>query len=307
MKLSVIVSTRNRAAKIRPCLDSIATALAKAALPDAEIVVVNNGSTDNTSEIVKAWAFACPFPVCLAYEPRRGISYARNQSLKSARGELLAFTDDDCRLSADYITDLLRHDAADTEPILRGGRVELGDQTDLPITIKNTSTRQRFNRHTNPATTDCIVGQISGCNMAMRRAVADLIGPFDERLGAGAIIPSAEDSDYHFRAYLAGITLEYVPDMVVSHHHGRKHKAVGYKLYRDYTLGTGALYAKYFFTQAGLCRPFLWDLNKSLQEILTGTNLFLPAIGFSFKHKVAYSILGAVKYCFIPGTMKKGQ
>jgi GT2 family glycosyltransferase len=299
MKLSVIVATRNRGAHIRPCLESIAAALAKAkAVPlDAEIVVVNNGSTDNTSEIVKGWASACPFTVCLAYEPRPGLSCARNQSLRSAQGELLAFTDDDCRLSIDYVNDLLRHDASDgDELVVRGGRVELGNSMDLPITINTTTVRQRFNQRTNPVTDDTIIGQISGCNMTMRRAVAQRLGPFDERFGAGASIPSAEDADYHIRAYLADITLEYVPDMTVFHHHGRKQKAVGYKLHRQYAIGVGALYAKYIFHQPNLCRPFWWDIKKATKEIATGTNLFYPVVGFSFKHKVAYGVLGAVKY-----------
>jgi glycosyltransferase involved in cell wall biosynthesis len=53
MKLSVIVSTRNRAHAIVGCLDSIAASLAKAAPLDAEIVVVDNGSQDATSRIVE--------------------------------------------------------------------------------------------------------------------------------------------------------------------------------------------------------------------------------------------------------------
>jgi glycosyltransferase involved in cell wall biosynthesis len=300
MKLSVIVATRNRADQIRPCLESIATALAKASPLDAEIVVVNNGSTDNTSEIVKAWAWECPFPVCLAYEPRPGLSYARNQSLKSARGELLAFTDDDCRLSPDYINDLLRHDAADNEPVIRGGRIELGNPADLPITIKTTSDRQRFNQRMHPITGQPIIGLISGCNMTMRRAVTDRLGPFDERFGAGAFIPSAEEADYHYRAYLADITLEYVPDMVVFHHHGRKQKQVAYNLYRQYAIGEGALFAKYFFKRPSLCRPFIWHLNAAIKEIVSGSNTFLPVIGFSHKHRVAYGVLGAVKYFTSP-------
>jgi GT2 family glycosyltransferase len=307
MKLSVIVATRNRAHAITECLDSIAASLANAAPLDAEIVVVDNGSQDATSRIVERWATGCAFPVRLVVEPRAGLSVARNRALRTAQGELLVFTDDDCRLSKEYVNDLLRHDAADTEPVLRGGRVELGDDTDLPITIRTTTTRQRLNRRTNPATHDCIVGQINGCNMTMRRALVEKLGPFDERFGVGSSIESGEDSDYLFRAYLAGFTLEYVPDMTVFHYHGRKQKPVGYKLYRAYSIGTGAIYAKYFFKQPNLCLPFCWDIKKSIKEIVSGTNLFYPVIGFSFKHKVAYAVLGAVRYLLISQHTRPAQ
>jgi GT2 family glycosyltransferase len=296
MKLSVIVATRNRAQAIAECLDSIAASLAKAAPLDAEVVVVDNGSQDATSRVVAQWATGCAFPLRLLVEPRAGLAVARNRALQAAEGELLVFTDDDCRLSKEYVRDLLSHDAADTEPVLRGGRVELGDHTDLPITIRTTPTRQRFNRRTNPATHDSIVGHISGCNMTMRRALVERLGPFDERFGVGSSIESGEDSDYLVRAYLAGFTLEYVPNMTVFHYHGRKEKAVGYKLYRSYSIGTGAIYAKYLFKQPNLCLPFCWDIKESIKEIVSGTNLFYPVIDFSFKHKVAYALLGAVRF-----------
>jgi GT2 family glycosyltransferase len=135
--------------------------------------------------------------------------------------------------------------------------------------------------------------------MAMRRGLVEKLGPFDERFGAGSKLESGEDSDYLFRAYLAGFTLEYVPDMTVFHYHGRKQKPVGYKLYRGYSIGTGAIYAKYLFRQPKLCLPFCWDVKKSINEIVSGKNLFYPIIGFSFKHKVAYAALGAIKYFLI--------
>src|ERR1017187_6698685 len=98
LKLSVVVATRNRAYAIAECLGSIAAAIAHAAPLDAEIVVVDNGSTDDTAAVIKAWASASPVPVQLLSEPRQGKGRALNCALRAAQGELLVFTDDDCRL-----------------------------------------------------------------------------------------------------------------------------------------------------------------------------------------------------------------
>jgi GT2 family glycosyltransferase len=303
MKLSAIVATRNRAHAIIPCLDSIAAAFAHAAPLDAEIVVADNGSTDATSAIVKQWATERAFPVRLIFELRAGKSAALNLALRTAQGELLAFLDDDCRMSKDYVSQLLRYDASDgDELVLRGGRVELGDPTDLPLSIKTSPTRFRFNRRMNPdinpTRRDTIIGQICGCNMAMRRAVIERIGPFDERFGPGSIMQNADDAEYHFRAYVGDITIEYVPDMAVFHHHGRKKKSVGFNLMRSYATGGGAVYAKYFFKYPNLCRPLYWDLKAAIKEVLSGSNMYFPVVGFSFKHKVAYAASGAIKYFF---------
>ena len=295
VKLSIIVATRNRAHAIGPCLDSIAAAVAKAGPLDAEIVIVDNGSTDNTAEIVNAWASARSLAVQSLSEPRVGKARALNLALRIARGELLAFTDDDCRLHPDYINDLLRHAAADAAPVLRGGRIELGDPTDLQLTIKTTPHPERWNRRTKSARYQPIAGQINGCNMTMPRALAEKVGPYDERFGLGSKIGSGDDTDYLFRAYIAGFTLEYVPDMTVVHYHGRKTPAQGQKLLRAYLIGNGAELAKHW-KHPDLCRPFYRDLKNAVREIITGTNTFLPAIGFSHRDKVAYSVRGAFRY-----------
>ena len=185
MKLSVIVATRNRAYAIPACLNSIQATILNAAPVEAEIVVVDNGSTDETPTIIEAWASACPIPVQLLFEPQAGLSRARNRALCAARADLLAFTDDDCWLSKDYVSQLLSYDAADTDLVLRGGRVELGDPTDLPLTTNTTSTLMRWSRKNNSARGDRLSGHISGCNMTMRRALVEQIGLFDEGLGAG--------------------------------------------------------------------------------------------------------------------------
>jgi GT2 family glycosyltransferase len=296
MKLSVIVATRNRAYALPVCLDSIAAAFASAAPLDAEIVVVDNGSTDDTAAVIKAWAAASAVPVQLLSEPKAGLSRAHNRALRFAHGELLAFTDDDCRMHKDYVNDLLRHDAADTELVLRGGRIELGDPTDLPLTIKTTPDRIRWNRRMNSARHQQITGQINGCNMTMRRALVEKLGPFDERFGPGGIIGSGGDSDYLFRAYFAGFTLEYVPDMTVVHHHGRKTPAQGRKLMQGYLIGNGGLLAKHAWRHPNLARPTYWDVKGAVKEILSGGISTTGLPYFSHRDKVACSIRGAIRY-----------
>jgi glycosyltransferase involved in cell wall biosynthesis len=296
MKLSVIVCTRNRARSIVGCLDSIVAALAKASPIDAEIVVVDNGSEDNTSSIVREFASSSTFPIHLQLERQLGISRARNCALRAARGELLVWTDDDCRLSENYITNALRHDAADTDLVLRGGRIELGDPLDLPITINTSRTAKRWQRSMDSARDGNLGSELAGCNLMMRRALVERLGLFDERFGVGADVPASEDTEYVFRAYLAGIAIEYVPDMVVFHYHGRREKPAAARLMRDYLIGTGALYAKYALKDPNLCRPFLQDFKKFLKEIASGKSGFMPEIGFSYRKLIACNMLGAAQY-----------
>jgi len=297
MKLSVIVCTRNRAHIITECLDSIAAAFVYAAPIEAEIVVVDSGSTDNTATVLKAWAGTHTVPLQLLFEPRAGLARARNCALKAARGQLFVFTDDDCRLSKEYVRELLAHDAGDTGLVLRCGRVALGEPSDLPLTITQ-PTLKRWSRRDNSARHDNIGDSGIGCNMTMRRSLVDRVGIFDETLGAGTDINGGEDTDYLFRAYLAGVTIETVPDMTIIHYHGRKTVAEGYQLLRGYMIGSGALYAKYAFKYPNLCRPFYWDCENAVKEIITGTNTFLPNIGFSHKNKLAYNVQGAIRYLF---------
>jgi glycosyltransferase involved in cell wall biosynthesis len=270
--------------------------------------VVDNGSTDKTAEIIRAWAVASGVRVKPLSEPRSGKCRALNCALRAAEGELLAFTDDDCRLHSDHVNDLLRHSASDTALVLRGGRIELGDPTDLPFTINTSPTRTHWSLAENSARRSGIAGLINGCNMTMRRALAERIGPFNENFGPGSRIGSGEDTDYIFRTYLDGTTIEYVPDMTVFHHHGRKTVAAGYALWRMYMIGSGAVYSKYILRNPNLCRQLYWDIKNAVKETITGTNTFLPEIGFSYRDKVAYSIRGAFRYiikCGIPDKAKR--
>ena len=144
-----------------------------------------------------------------------------------------------------------------------------------------------------------IPGFLNGCNMVMRRVLLDQIGLFDEEFGPGSYIGSGEDSDLMFRTYLAGATLEYVPDMTVLHYHGRKTPEAGRKLMRRYTIANGAMLARYQFTDPDLCRVFYQDLKHSVRSLISGRNTLAPEIHFSNTDMVVCSALGFIKYALM--------
>jgi hypothetical protein len=98
----------------------------------------------------------------------------------------------------------------------------------------------------------------------MRRELWDRLGRFDQRLGAGTLIPGGEDTDYAIRAYRAGYPLIYSPELRVAHHHGRRERADAVRLVKNYAIGTGALFAKYAFADISVVKQPLWDLRNWL-------------------------------------------
>ena len=285
MHLSVIVCTKNRAHAIAGCLDSIALALANASPLEAEIVVVDNASEDDTSAVVHAWATSCAIPVRLLFESRKGLAAARNCGVRGSRGDLLAFTDDDCRLDLAYVVDLLAHFQTDNAPTLRGGRVELGDPLDLPITIKTDDEAAEYAHPTHPG------GFIHGANMAMPRTVVDRLGPFDERFGAGTKLQAGEDTDYIIRASAAGLRVQYVPDMAVLHFHGRRDQETARRLYAGYMRANGALYVKHLWDSPLLIRHLWWDIKHWYGES-RGQEKFLPEADIGYGETVVGNVIG---------------
>jgi glycosyltransferase involved in cell wall biosynthesis len=269
-----------------------------AALRDAEIVVVDNGSSDDTSPAVRAWGLESYLPVVLEYEARPGLAIARNRGIGAARGDFFVMVDDDCNLKEDYFVELLRLCSDTDELVLRGGRVELGNLQDLPLTIKTETAAKRWHLGIASARIENLGNCFFGCNFLMSRAVYTRLGSFDENLGAGSPIPSCEDADYIFRAYEAGMALEYVPELVVFHHHGRRTAAEARKLLQNYVVGSGALYTKHFFKCPSLCMQAKWDLRGAIREVFSRKNLFLPEYSFSYIDKMNCYARGVALYLY---------
>lgn len=258
--ISIIVSTRDRPDRLEQCVES----LARAARPrdhEVEIVVVDNGRGEGAREVCRT-AQQQGAPVRLVQEPQPGLSHARNRGVRESRGEVVAFTDDDCLVAPDWLV-VLEREFADPGLGVCGGRVELHDPLDLPIAIY--VERERA--------TVIHFGQIFlGCNMAARRAALERTGPFDPLLGAGSPTLSAEDTDFLYRSVLSGTRVLYVPDLVVRHAHGRRGANELARINRGYVVGRGAFYCKHILRGSG---PIL---GRAVREVLTlARNTVAPA------------------------------
>jgi glucosyl-dolichyl phosphate glucuronosyltransferase len=92
MLITVAICTLNRAESLRRTLASLAAMRLPGAV-DWELVVVNNGCTDDTDAVIAGYAGR--LPIRRAFEPQRGLSRARNRAVDAARGDYIVWTDDD--------------------------------------------------------------------------------------------------------------------------------------------------------------------------------------------------------------------
>lgn len=281
--ISVILPTRNRSSILPAAIEALDRASRG---HDVEILVIDNGSTDDTRRIV---AGLSPISASLTYleEPVAGVCRAKNVGVRRARGEILVFTDDDCRVSESYFDDLVRHYAGDTGPVIRGGRVELGDPTDAPITIKLENEPAVLGGDQHPG------GFVHGCNLTMSRSVAEAVGPWDEQFGPGAQFVAGEDTEMIYRAHKRGIPVHYVPDMSTSHHHGRKTLADVKKLNDQYQVGNGALIGKH--PDKLMAKHLFWNAKGWVRE-MTGGARFSEELGLSYRDIVVGQAAGAFRY-----------
>jgi glycosyltransferase involved in cell wall biosynthesis len=250
--ISLIICTRNRASLLTGCLEALARTQFD---PHAwELIVVNNGSTDQTDDLLRSFACAMPFRATVVHERRPGLSYARNTS----RSPLVAVTDDDCYVAGDFVTRVVE---AFRNPRYGyvGGRVLLHDPSDAPETIKDAEEPEEVAPHS-------IVrpGFLHGANLSFRREVWDAVGGFDPLFGSGTRFV-ADDVDFVGRASAAGWAGAYLPGPVVRHHHGRKPGADVAKLRTVYARGRGAYYTKGCLnheTRWEFARHWYWHLRR---------------------------------------------
>jgi glycosyltransferase involved in cell wall biosynthesis len=252
MKVSVILCTYNRCENLADALRSIADS----AMPnswDWEVIVVDNKSTDKTRDVIHGYCARSASRFRYVFEPRQGLSNARNAGVREARGDVLAFVDDDVTVEPAWLRNL-------TAPLMSRQWAGSGGRT-LPA-------RPFTPPDWLPASWGGILGGLFdagdqacelkrspyGVNMAFRKEMFEKYGGFRTDLGVGPNNPRVnEDTEFGRRLLAAGERLFYEPSAVVYH------PILENRLRKDYFLAWWFDYGRAEIREKGP-RPPIWGI-----------------------------------------------
>jgi len=217
--ITIIVCTRDRPLILRRCLES----LASLRYDNFEVLVVDNASRGGETRDVVA---ETPFEYIR--EDRQGLDWARNGGLRTARGEIVAYTDDDVKVDANWLNAIAKGFQDPTVSCVTGLVCPMEMQTGAQVLFEDNGGMRKglCSKLFDPskmetkqmiATHQCGVG----ANMAFRRQTLLELDGFDVHLDVGTPSHGGGDLDIFHRVLVAGKLVRYEPSAVVWHQHRR--------------------------------------------------------------------------------------
>jgi glucosyl-dolichyl phosphate glucuronosyltransferase len=262
MDASVVITTFNRSAFLARMLDSLALTAQGTVVPGAgeparplqwEVVVVDNNSSDDTADVVRALVADFPCPLRLISERVQGKSPALNTGILASQGRVLVFTDDDVWIPPDWLLTALLPLLARSDIDYTGGPVRPMWEVEPPSWI-----------HGDPGLLSGPIALLDygpdpfifeerqriplGVNMAVRRSLIDRVGGFHLGLERrGRSLMGQGQAEFFCRTRDAGARGLYVPWMWLKHH------VPAERLTRDY-------YRRWWYWK-GVARAQMQDLH----------------------------------------------
>ena len=216
--VSVVISTYNRCDLLSRALEALLRQQPHGV--SYEVLVVDNNSTDQTREIAQQWAASNPEKVRYLFEPKQGLSYGRNTGIAQARAEIIAFTDDDVRVSGNWVSRIKTGFASEPSADFLGGKVVpewnatppswLTREHWPPLALLDYGDEPFYVDEARPL---CLIG----ANCAFRRRAFEQVGLFRadfQRVKNG--VGSLEDHELLLRLWQAGRKGIYLPDLTVT-------------------------------------------------------------------------------------------
>jgi glycosyltransferase involved in cell wall biosynthesis len=270
-KISVIICTHNRAALLSGALQSVVEQALDPVL--FETVVVDNASTDGTSNLVKNFQISHPeHNIVLVHEPKLGLNHARNAGFANARGTYVAYMDDDARAEKEWLEQVVNcFESVSPSPACVGGPI-------LPFytSLKPDWFQDRYEYRTWGDQAHFLTGgSFSGSNVSFRRDILDQFGGFAVDAGVGMKgeeMFMGDETDLFKRVWTSvdknARLFYYSPAVVVFHWVPDYKMTVRYRLARHLAHG----YYFYLFSHRirsvrTYIRPFWWTVRTFLQII----------------------------------------
>lgn len=199
-RVSVVVASYNADRTLRGCLES----LGHLNYPDYEVILVDDGSSDATAQVV----FMHPHVRCIRHERNKGLSVARNTGIAAATGEIVAFTDADCRADSDWLHYLVGN-------LLSSDFAGIGGPNLLPPedSFVAAAVMASPGGPAHVMLTDRQAEHIPGCNMAFYRDALLAIGGFDP-----VFTKAGDDVDVCWRLQQSGLKIGFSPSGFVWHY-----------------------------------------------------------------------------------------
>ena len=219
-------------------------------MPDWELIVVGQGNENSErARAVRSVAEAATAEdgrIRYIHLPRLGHSRALNAGINAAQSELVALLDDDCYAQPDWLETYMKYFAMWPDVGLIGGATYAPPKSQRGPGVCPTMVPAEgvydpsASSNGPPAGVDWI-----SCNVALRRATAEQVGPFDEFLGPGTDFPAGGETDFKLRMETLGIKIGATPQAQIEHTHGYRYglKAIWEHSW-NYAYGNGALAGK---------------------------------------------------------------
>ncbi|WP_059753485.1 glycosyltransferase family 2 protein [Thiobacillus denitrificans] len=237
-EISIVMCTFNRAIMLGETLESYAE-MASSCTSTAELIIVDNNSTDNTEIVARSFLTQQKNMGRYLYEPTAGLSHARNLGITEARGEIVAFVDDDVFFEPGWTDAIVRAFREQKDTGCVGGHTTSFFETGIPswmhpsFTYMYGSTDSGENPHWM-----AYPEHPFGVNMAFRRTALMEEGGFDTRLGRiRDNLLSSEESLLFWRFYRAGRGCWFAPDARLRHRIPADRTTVEWVLKRSYWQG----------------------------------------------------------------------
>jgi len=237
--VTAVISTRDRGGAI---VETVRSVLLND-YPRFELRVVDQSQDERAETALRTFSGDSRF--FYIRTATEGLSTGRNLGISSARGELIAITDDDCKVPTSWLRELVSAFAVDSRIGVVFGNVLPGPHDRAAGLVLSYVSRESFLAHS--IREKHRVEGLGAC-MGLRRSVWQELDGFDQMLGAGAPLKSAEEADFAIRALLAGYYVYETPNLMVTHL-GFRAREQSRHLIQGYLYGQGAMLVKHLRCQ----------------------------------------------------------